>query len=107
MVVAYRLGTITAFLLRTLGLVKVKHFSQPNLLAGKELVPEFFQEQANAGNLADALAAWLDHPERVARVQGEFTAIHEQLRRGGAELAATEIAALLTAWTASAEAEAR
>ena len=107
MVVAYRLGAITAFVLRTLGLVKVKHFSQPNLLAGKELVPEFFQEQANAGNLADALANWFDHPERVTRVQGEFAAIHEQLRRGGAELAAAEIAALLTAWTASAEAEAR
>ena len=107
MVVAYRLGAITAFVLRTLGLVKVKHFSQPNLLAGKELVPEFFQEQANAGNLADALANWFDHPERVMRVQGEFAAIHEQLRRGGAELAAAEIAALLTAWTASAEAEAR
>jgi len=68
---------------------------------------EFFQEQANAGNLADALANWFDHPERVTRVQGEFAAIHEQLRRGGAELAAAEIAALLTAWTASAEAEAR
>jgi len=107
MVVAYRLGAITAFVLRTLGLVKVKHFSQPNLLAGKELVPEFFQEQVNAGNLADALANWFDHPERVIRVQGEFVAIHEQLRRGGAELAAAEIAALLTAWTASAEAEAR
>jgi lipid-A-disaccharide synthase len=47
MVVAYRLGAITAFLLRTLGLVKIKHFSQPNLLAGKELVPEFFQEAAS------------------------------------------------------------
>ena len=107
MVVAYKLGFITAFLLRRLRMVKIEHFSQPNLLAGKELVPEFFQEQANAGNLADALANWFDHPERVTRVQGEFAAIHEQLRRGGAELAAAEIAALLTAWTASAEAEAR
>ena len=35
-------------LLRTLGLVKIKHFSQPNLLAGTELVPEFFQEAASA-----------------------------------------------------------
>ena len=35
MVVAYRLGAITAFLLRTLGLVKIKHFSQPNLLRGR------------------------------------------------------------------------
>jgi lipid-A-disaccharide synthase len=107
MVVAYRLGAMTAFLLQRLGLVKVRHFSQPNLLADKELVPEFFQEQANAGNLADALANWFDHPDQVVRLQGEFNTIHDQLRRGGAELAASEIAALLTAWTAHAGAELR
>jgi len=107
MVVAYRLGAITAFLLKQLGLVKVRHFSQPNLLADKELVPEFFQEQANAGTLADALGNWFDRPEQVARLQREFGAIHETLRRGGADLAASEIAALLTAWTAHAESEER
>jgi len=102
MVVAYRMGAITAFLLRRLGLVKVQHFSQPNLLAGAELVPEFFQEQANPVNLADALGAWLEQPERVAEVQREFAAIHESLRRGGADRAAGEIAELLAAWTAQA-----
>ncbi len=102
MVVAYRLGAITAFLLRGLGLVKVRHFSQPNLLAGAELVPEFFQAEANAANLADALANWIEQPAQVERVQREFAAIHESLRRGGAELAASEIAALLAAWTAHA-----
>lgn len=102
MVVAYKLGAITAFLLRQLGLVKVRHFSQPNLLAGSELVPEFFQEAATPANLADALAAWIEQPERVAQVQREFAAIHQALRRGGAELAAREIADLVNAWTAHA-----
>jgi lipid-A-disaccharide synthase len=100
MVVAYKMGAVTAFVLRHLGLVKVRYFSQPNLLAGAKLVPEFFQAQANAGNLADALADWLERPEEVARVQGEFMRIHETLRRGGAELAAAEIGELLSAWTA-------
>ncbi len=102
MVVAYKLGAITAFLLRQLGLVKVRHFSQPNLLAGTELVPEFFQEAANPENLANALAAWLEQPDKVAQVQREFAVIHQTLRRGGAERAAQEIAELLTAWTAQA-----
>ncbi len=97
MVVAYRLGSITAFLLRTLGLVKIKHFSQPNLLAGKELVPEFFQEAASAEKLANALARWLEHPAEVARVREEFAAIHARLRCDGAERAANEIAELLMA----------
>ena len=100
MVVAYKLGAITAFLLRRLGIIKVKHFSQPNLLAGTELVPEFFQEAANAANLAAALARWLTRPDAVAQLQQQYLALHERLRCKGAERAANEIAELLAAWTA-------
>jgi len=97
MVVAYRLGAVTAFLLRTLGLVKVRHFSQPNLLAGTELVPEFFQGAANPHNLADAAARWFEDPAAVAQVTTEFERLHERLRCNGADRAAAEIAELLTA----------
>jgi lipid-A-disaccharide synthase len=97
MVVAYKLGFITAFLLRTLGMVKIQHFSQPNLLAGSELVPEFFQEAASAENLANALSRWLEHPDEVAELQREFAAIHLRLRCDGAERAAAEIGALVEA----------
>jgi lipid-A-disaccharide synthase len=106
MVVAYKLGALTAFMLRQFGLVKVRYFSQPNLLADNELVPEFFQEKATPGNLAEALATWFEQPEHVAHVQREFLHIHETLRRGGAERAAAEISELLTAWTAHASASA-
>jgi lipid-A-disaccharide synthase len=95
MVVAYRLGAVTAFLLRTLRLVKLPYFSQPNLLAGRKLVPEFFQGAANARNLSDALAELLDHPEEAARLREEFLAIHQRLRRDGAERAAHEVAELV------------
>jgi len=102
MVVAYKLGAITAFVLRTLGLVKIKHFSQPNLLAGAELVPEFFQEAANVGNLERALARWFEQPEAAAHIAQEFARIHRKLRCDGAERAAQEIGALLAARTAHA-----
>jgi lipid-A-disaccharide synthase len=97
MVVAYRLGAITAFVLRAFGLVKVKHFSQPNLLAGAELVPEFFQGAASPENLAAALARWLEDPAAVTKVTAEFARIHERLRCDGAERAAAEVAELVTA----------
>jgi lipid-A-disaccharide synthase len=97
MVVAYRLGTITAFLLRALRLVKLPYFSQPNLLAGRKLVPEFFQEAATPANLAQALSQWLEHPEQAATLREEFDGIHARLRCGGAERAADEIAELLAA----------
>lgn len=97
MVVAYRLGAITAFLLRTLRLVKLPYFSQPNLLAGKALVPEFFQDAATPENLSSALSRWIEEPAEAAKLGEAFQAIHLDLRRGGAERAANEIAELLAA----------
>ncbi len=102
MVVAYKLAPVTAFVLRTLGIVKIKHFSQPNLLAGVELVPEFFQEAATPENLSAALLRWFERPEDVAHVQREFASIHEKLRRDGAERAAVEVAELVSTWNAHA-----
>ncbi len=91
MVVAYRFGAITAFLLRGLGLVKVPFFSQPNLLVGRRLVPELLQEQVTAASLGEALLRELDDREFVSEQQREFRKVHETLRRGGAERAAGAI----------------
>lgn len=91
MVVAYRLGAITAFLLRRLGLVKVPYFSQPNLLLGRRRVPEFFQEAVTPSALGEALLGQLADPAQVAQLQREFLGVHEVLRRGGADRAATAI----------------
>jgi lipid-A-disaccharide synthase len=101
MVVAYRLNPLTAWLLRTFRLVKVDHFSQPNLLAGEKLVDEFFQEEASPDAMSRALADWLENPARVERLRVEFTKLHERLRCDGAERASAEIAELLTARTAT------
>ena len=46
MVVAYRLGALTSFLLKHLKLFKAPFFAQPNLLAGRQLVPEFFNRRS-------------------------------------------------------------
>jgi len=93
MVVAYRLSSVTAFLLRTLGLVKVPYFSQPNLLVGRRLVPEFFQEEVSGAALGAALLHEIEDPRHVSELSREFRAVHEVLRRGGAERAATAILA--------------
>jgi lipid-A-disaccharide synthase len=95
MVVAYRLSAMTAFLLRSLGLVKVPYFSQPNLLVGRRLVPEFFQEEVSGAALGAALLQEIDDPQHVAELTREFRTVHEVLRRGGAERAAGAILELL------------
>jgi lipid-A-disaccharide synthase len=91
MVVAYRLGAFTAFLLKRLGLVKVPYFSQPNLLLGRRRVPEFFQEQVTGAALGAALLREIEDPQAVATLQKEFRGVHETLRRGGAARAADAI----------------
>ena len=97
MVVAYRLGAITAFVLQTLGLVKVRHFSQPNLLVGRAVVPEFFQGHVRPELLGAALQAALG-ADQAARdlLSREFLQVHHELRCGGAALAAAAVAALVS-----------
>ena len=91
MVVAYRFSAITAFLLRTLGMIKVPYFSQPNLLMGRALVPEFLQEQVTGPALGAALLAQTENEAHVAELSREFRQVHENLRRGGAQLAAAAV----------------
>jgi lipid-A-disaccharide synthase len=95
MVVAYRLGAITAFLLQQFGLVKVRFFSQPNLLVGREVVPEFFQGRANPETLGRSLLEWLAEPTRWANLEKEFEEVHLALRQDGAALAAEAVVELL------------
>jgi lipid-A-disaccharide synthase len=97
MVVAYRLGAFTAFLLRRLRLVKVPYFSQPNLLVGRPLVPELFQEQVSGAALGEALLGRLSDPAYLRQLDEEFRKVHETLRGGAATRAAEAILTLLGA----------
>ena len=91
MVVAYRLGALTAFALRHFGLMKAPFFAQPNLLAGRLVVPELAQGDVRPERLGREVERWLDEPEAVLELQALFTAIHRQLKRGASEQAANAI----------------
>ncbi len=106
MVVAYKTSALTAFLLRTVGLVKVRYFSQPNLLAGRGVVPEFFQEQVTGAALGDALLQELSDATHVAELLEQFSAIHRTLRRGGAARAADAVLSVLPVAQGSVDARA-
>jgi lipid-A-disaccharide synthase len=93
MVVAYKTGAATAWIVRRM--VKVSYFSYPNLLAGRALVPELFQEQVTPERMGAELLAWLEDPARVAAAVSEFDRIHGELARHAAERAAESVLALL------------
>jgi len=94
MVVCYRMAPLTSWLLREFGLVKTRHFSQPNLLADRALVPEFFQEQVRAEVLGPAVLGQLERTDR-AELTAAFREIHERLRRNASARAADAILELL------------
>jgi lipid-A-disaccharide synthase len=94
MVVAYRLGLLTSFLLKHLKLFKAPFFAQPNLLAGRQLVPEFFNADVRADVLGPAVLQQLERADRDELVQ-TFASIHETLRRDASARAADAIVDLL------------
>src|SRR5690606_19268153 len=82
MVVAYRTSLLTELIFRLL--VRARWVSLPNILAGREIVPERLQRQARAQVLADLVAPLLeDSPER-ARMVEDLSRVRESLGTPGA-----------------------
>jgi len=96
MVVAYRLGMLTSFLLKHLKLFKAPFFAQPNLLAGRQVVPEYFNDDVRADVLGPAVLAQLEREDRAALVH-TFADIHTTLRRDASARAADAIVSILRA----------
>jgi lipid-A-disaccharide synthase len=90
-VAAYRLAPLTYALAKGLRLVKVPHFTLPNLLTEEPLVPEFLQGNACAQALSDAMQGLLEDPDRRAGITREFAKLRSQLSRGADRLAAEAV----------------
>lgn len=99
MVVAYRVAPLSAWLVRRLGLIKVRYFSLPNLLSvqggGPVLVDEFIQEEVRAERMGQSLYDLLTSPSRCERQRQAFHALHQQLRRDASRRAADAVSELL------------
>jgi lipid-A-disaccharide synthase len=102
MVVVYRTGALTAWALEHLGLVKSKFFAQPNLLADRRVVGEYFQEQVQPGPLGAELLMWLDDAGRRAELEQEFVGLHVDLKRDASARAAQAVLDLARRGAASA-----
>jgi lipid-A-disaccharide synthase len=95
MVVVYRLGALTAWALVRLNLVKSKFFAQPNLLADRRIVGEYFQQQIEPASLGAEILMWLDDAGRRAKLEQEFVGLHLDLKRDASARAAQAIMELL------------
>lgn len=90
MVVVYKLSFLSYFIASRL--LKSDYICLPNVIAGKALVPELIQNEANANNIAK-YAMQILMADNQALIK-EFNAIHAQLKARSFDEAAREILAL-------------
>lgn len=87
MVIMYRVNALTAFIGRRI----VKgFFGLPNLILGREVVPERFQEAATEDHLFDLMRSYLRDPDLVARTREDLAQLHTQLGERGATVRVAE-----------------
>ena len=95
MVVAYKVAPLTYTLVKGLGMLKVKNYSLPNVLAGERIVPELMQRDCTPQKLAQATLTMLRDGEAMERIGPRFRELHLQLRQDASARAADAVAELL------------
>lgn len=94
-VAAYRLGRLTYAILNTFKLIKLTHFTLPNLLTETPLVPEFIQHDANPERIAAAVLALFDDPAQRQMISNRFAKLRTELALGTDQRAADAVIALM------------
>ncbi|WP_460226624.1 lipid-A-disaccharide synthase [Aurantivibrio infirmus] len=93
MVVAYKFPALSYAIYSRL--LKIPHIALPNILAGRELVPELIQDKVSAESLGRALLKYFEDPELTNHLRQEYLNIHQQLKRNASERAAEAILDLI------------
>jgi len=95
MVVTYNMQPFSYWLLTGTGLLKIRRYSLPNLLAGRELVPELIQDDARPEELATQLLRLLQDGDARRAQTDAFATIHGMLRQGASDSAAEAVLELI------------
>ncbi len=89
MVITYKIAKLSYWIMKRMAYQAF--VGLPNVLAGREVVPEILQDQATPENLAEALIKLYEDKENAAAVAEVFTDLHWQLRQNTAEKAANAV----------------
>jgi len=93
LVVSYKLSSLSAFFL--FRMLRQPFVSLPNLLAGKELVPEILQDDATPESLSKAVLTFLQDENASKHLHDEFLVLHKSLRLNADEAAANAISDII------------
>ena len=90
-IATYRLAPLTHAIAIGLKMVKLEHYTLPNLLTETPLVPEFMQKNAEPVAIAAAVAEMLDDPERRRFISSEFAKLRTELALNADQRAAEAV----------------
>jgi lipid-A-disaccharide synthase len=90
MVIIYRVSSISYLIGKML--VKVPYIGMANIMAGKKVVPELIQKEANANNITAEVGHLLRDNHYYQKVCEDLTSIKEELGKPGASKRAAQIA---------------
>jgi lipid-A-disaccharide synthase len=93
MVIVYKQAPLSTAIMRHMGYLP--HIGLPNILAGERIVPEFVQDKATPGALAEALLALQADVGAQRRQVEKFHEIHGVLRQNTAQKAADAVLAVI------------
>jgi len=93
MVITYRIAKFSYWLMKRMAYLP--YVGLPNVLAGRFVVPEVLQDDANPEKLAEQLLALYADKDKAEEIEEAFTDIHLQLRQNNAETAARAVIACL------------
>lgn len=94
-VAAYQVSALSAFLLRSLKLLKTQYVTMPNLLTETPQIPEFIQDAATPEALADAVRGLLLDGRRRKAIAARFAKLREELAIGADARAAEAVISLV------------
>ena len=93
MVITYKIARFSYWLMKRMAYLP--YVGLPNVLAGRFVVPEVLQDDANPEKLAEQLLALYADKDQAEEIEEAFTDIHLQLRQNNAETAARAVIACL------------
>lgn len=79
MLICYKINKFTEWMLRRK--ITIKYVGQPNIIAGKEIVKEFLQEDANPVAMSNYMLELHTNPAKRQSMLNEFEQLHRQLRQ--------------------------
>jgi lipid-A-disaccharide synthase len=94
LVVSYRFSKLSAFFL--FRMLRQPFVSLPNLLAGKELIPEILQDDATPESLSKAVLKFLQDETASKHLHDEFLILHKLLRVNADQCSAQAISELVS-----------